>query len=61
MLILTRRLHESIVIGDDIVVKIVSVNGNQIGIGIEAPPNIEVDRQEIRERKKVNRKPPPKP
>lgn len=47
MLVLTRKAGESIVIGDNIKVKIVSVDGDQIKIGIEAPRNIEIHREEI--------------
>lgn len=53
MLVLTRRLGETIVIGDNIVVKIVSIHGKQIRIGIEAPPEISVYRGEIYERIKA--------
>lgn len=47
MLILTRKAGESIVIGDNITVKIVEVDGDQVKLGIEAPRNIEIYRQEI--------------
>ncbi|MGZ8424320.1 MAG: carbon storage regulator CsrA [Candidatus Binatia bacterium] len=47
MLILSRRVGESITIGDDIVVTIVAVGGNQIRLGIEAPRQVRVLRQEI--------------
>lgn len=52
MLVLTRRLGESIVIGDDaaITVQILKINGNQIRIGISAPKDLPVHRQEIYER-----------
>ena len=51
MLILTRRVGETIMIGDDITVTVLSVKGNQVRIGIEAPPQIVVDRSEVRERR----------
>ncbi len=51
MLVLTRKPGETIVIGDDIRVTIVKVNGRQIHIGIEAPKEVSVDREEVRERK----------
>ena len=51
MLILTRRAGEKIFIGDDIVVTILDISGRQVRLGIEAPRSIEVDREEIRERK----------
>jgi len=50
MLVLTRRLGETIVIGDDIVIKIVDIHGKQIRIGIEAPSEVSVYRGEIYER-----------
>ena len=50
MLVLTRRLGETIVIGDDIVIKIVDIHGKQIRVGIEAPSEISVYRGEIYDR-----------
>lgn len=50
MLVLTRRLGETIVIGDDIVIKVVDIHGKQIRIGIEAPAEVSVYRGEIYER-----------
>ena len=47
MLILTRRVGESLIIGDDIVINILGVKGNQIRIGIKAPKEISVHREEI--------------
>jgi len=47
MLVLTRRLAESINIGDDIVVTVLSVNGSQVRLGIAAPQSVRVVRQEI--------------
>ncbi len=47
MLILTRRPGESIKIGDDVTVTIVQVNGKQIRLGIAAPQDVEVHREEI--------------
>lgn len=49
MLVLTRRVGESIVIGNGIVVKIVEIRGDQIRVGITAPPQVTVHRQEVYE------------
>jgi carbon storage regulator len=51
MLILTRRTGESLRIGDDIELTVMAVSGSQVRIGIKAPRNVVVDRQEIAERK----------
>ncbi len=48
MLVLTRRPGEEISIGEEIVVRVLSVRGEQVQIGIEAPRSIRVDRGEIR-------------
>lgn len=50
MLILTRKLGESIRIGDDITLTVLSVKGNQIRLGVDAPRDVEVHRQEIYDR-----------
>lgn len=47
MLILTRRTSETIIINDDISITIVSINGSQVRIGINAPKEIEVHREEV--------------
>lgn len=47
MLILTRKLGESITIGDDIKVSVLGIHGRQVRLGIEAPLNIVVHREEI--------------
>ena len=50
MLILTRRVGETVVIGDNVTVAIIGVKGNQIRIGINAPKDVTVHRKEIYER-----------
>lgn len=46
MLLLTRRLGEKITIGEDVTVTVVSIKGNQIRLGIDAPRHIQVCREE---------------
>ncbi len=50
MLVLTRKLGETIVIGDNIIIKVVDIHGKQIRLGIEAPTEISIFRGEIYER-----------
>ena len=47
MLILTRRIQETIMIGDDVRITVLGVNGRQVRIGIDAPKEISVHREEI--------------
>jgi carbon storage regulator len=53
MLILSRRLGEQIVIAGEIRITIIAVKGNQIRVGVDAPPTVVVDRQEVAERKEA--------
>ncbi len=61
MLILTRRMGERLMIGDDVSVTVLGVEGNQVRLGVDAPADVEVHREEIykkilkeRELKKTN-------
>lgn len=47
MLILTRRTGESLMVGDDVVVTVLGVKGNQVRIGVSAPEDVDVHREEI--------------
>lgn len=53
MLVLSRKLGESLVIGGNITLKVIQVRGNTIRLGIEAPKEVSVHRQEVHERMHV--------
>jgi len=50
MLILSRRVGEALIIDDDVKVHVLSVSGNQVRIGIEAPKEVSVHREEVYQR-----------
>ncbi|MCI2240589.1 carbon storage regulator CsrA [Paenibacillus sp. TRM 82003] len=49
MLVLTRKAGESVVIGDEVVVRVLEVRGDVVRVGIEAPRDVQVHRQEVYE------------
>jgi carbon storage regulator len=55
MLILTRRVGEAIMIGKDIEVRVLGVQGQQIRLGVQAPKDVVVDREEVTQRKALER------
>jgi len=50
VLILSRRIGEKLIIGENVTVTILAVKGNQVRIGIDAPRDVRVDREEIHQR-----------
>jgi carbon storage regulator len=50
MLILTRRVGETLMIGDEVTVTVLAVKGNQVRIGVDAPKHVAVHREEIYQR-----------
>ena len=59
MLVLSRKRDERIVIGDNIVITVVDVRGDKVRLGIEAPSEVPVHRQEVLEALKRNAQTPP--
>ncbi len=57
MLILTRRVGETLMIGDEVTVTVLGVKGNQVRIGINAPKDVAVHREEIYQRIKGENEP----
>lgn len=50
MLILTRRIGETLIIGDDVKITVLGVKGNQVRVGVDAPKDVAVHREEIYDR-----------
>lgn len=55
MLILSRKVGETLLINDNIEIKIIEVNGDKVKIGIEAPKNVKILRKELRQTMESNR------
>lgn len=53
MLVLSRRVGEKILIGEDVELLVSSISGNKVRISIKAPRNVSVDREEVRKDKEV--------
>ncbi|HDL5699890.1 TPA: carbon storage regulator CsrA [Mannheimia haemolytica] len=54
MLILTRKIGEVLLVGDDVEITVLSIRGNQVKLGVNAPKEISVHRREIYERIKAS-------
>ncbi|MCK5881285.1 MAG: carbon storage regulator CsrA [Sinobacterium sp.] len=53
MLILTRRVQEALIVNDNVTITVLSIKGNQVRLGIDAPRDVEVHREEIYHRVKA--------
>ena len=58
MLILTRRIGEKLIVGGNVTVTVLGVRGNQIRMGIDAPPEVKIHREEIYQKIQAERKTP---
>jgi carbon storage regulator len=56
MLILTRRVGETVMIGDDVTITVLGIKGNQVRVGINAPKHVAVHREEIYQRIQAEKK-----
>ena len=61
MLVLTRRVGETIRVGEEVTITVLGIRGNQVRLGIEAPLSIAVHREEIFERIQAEQSAPPHP
>lgn len=55
MLVFSRKLNEQFLIGNNVTVTVVEIGANRVRLGIEAPSNVEVDRAEVRQQKRMQR------
>ncbi len=58
MLVLSRKTHEAIIIAGTVRVVVTEINGCSVRLGVDAPRNVSVDREEIHQRKILTREPP---